>query len=366
MGSIGELCCCQCEGDSNTKTNMEIVIDGGLHPQSLVLPIRDFKDVDFGLHYCIKADCATPNTTQGTPTISFPGSLIPNICCGRFGWITGLTEGASTSVGASRVFERTSTISSSGLSFDACHPGGPGLPWQRESYLRIKQFTAMLAKRVIDAVHITMCPVTGYYGTPEWQVTADVCWRVINRHVQTIDMELSQDIWRHSTTYNPFTAHCDDPTIQKCCGVSCNFGLIGDIVVSGCSPDLATNCAFASSALNFDDTPIDAVGSDCATSGGFDSGTGRYDRTTVYFAGQRRVIRIPMLCALPDSRTFPYSSLVAYSGAYAHPNPDITVGWTYSYTPVCDYDRGTIVETGDRSSFTVYEEMTEPWILNLT
>ena len=362
MGALVLCCCGLCE-TSNSKSTLGFAIASGLHPQSISKQIRNLKDSSLFSTPCLKVSCASPDTAIGTDEpIVLPCSLRASDCCGSFGIVTALGEGASTPLYNSRDFSFTISTHTSGVSPNECPPFGD-LPWEINSEYYVHRFSTMVAKRIIDSVHVRICPSTGPYGAPTWTVTADVCWRVVYRTRESVESDTEVDVWAQLTDFNIFTGVCNDPTIKKHCGIACHYTpMLGGrpLVVGSGSADLSTSCLITTHGSGYESTPLTTIGEPC-TNTLINGPDNFYDYTYVHTGTQRRVITIARdTCELPATLGFPYSAL---SGA----NGDITVGWVDpGGTVLCDWQAGTRVYTGDRSSFTLYAAMTELWTISLS
>lgn len=362
MGSIGDCCCCfeTCTGTTNSLTHMTFAIALGLHPQSVTKPIRVLLN---GSGECLKYSCASPSVIGSDGPISFPSNLKQPTCCAEFGFVTTLAEAAasaSSPLEFHRDYYYTKSSGETGLSMNPCNGFAVELPysnvWDYSKHFYITQ----IAKRIIDSVKVTFCPSV-VDGVLKWTVTADVCWRVVYRFINTVYDAITTDLWAHKVNY-AVGFGCIDPTIKKYCGRYCNFGSgVGEPNVAEPGyTDLSHNCAQNYSGGSAPPLPLVATDLGEPCSSGFPTVTsGRTENTVVLSGKQKRIIIIDRSCTLPGSLEFPYSAL---SGA----NGDSSVGWSNIPPAVlCTWQIGQVL-SGSASSFTNYEAMTESWNIALT
>lgn len=361
---MGKTCCCEpgceCIGVSNNVENMRLQI-GGLHSHDILKSARNLRNSTIFDNQCLKDSCSTPTIDIGIAgPVSFPTSLRKPDCCAAFGWVTDTTEGTSTAVANSRDWQFTITKTESGTTDNLCDPGGPDLPWQKNSDYLLKGYVWIIAKRVIDSVKLKFCPTVGPEDELLWTVTADVCWRVAYATRENGEAIATVDAWRHNTIYNIFTSVCIDPVVKKYCAVSCSYdvGTGTPPITTGTGHALDYDCLTTFEYHCYDPTPLTTLGQPCSNTTTPSCDSRALDTVRVVNVAQRRIITIPRTCELPAVLEFPLSAL---SGA----NDDVSVGWTRLLVPFCDYEFGTKVETGDHSDFTVYSAMTETWTISL-
>ncbi len=365
MGKTQCPCCfCRnvCTGVPNSIGTINFAV-GGLHAQYVSKPLRNLRDSYLFDYQCLKVSCASPDTAIGVAgpvAITSTAAFKRTTCCASVGFVVPAGQGASTPVYNSRDYSFTVSKHLSGTNADPCPPFTP-LPWQLDSELLFKRYATLIAKRIIDSVHLRICPTVGPYGVLQWTITADVCWRVVYRLRESVSLDLDYDHWQHKRfyTYENPGDWCVGSSIKKHCGNACS---VGTVFVSG-SSDFGISCAVTGappSTSGYDPTPITTIGEPCTGSAA--SGPGAVtDTTTVFQAKQKRVITIDRDCELPSTLTFPYSALSGLNG-------DIDVGWVDpGYLQACVWaDPLARVYSGDRTSFNVYQAMTESWTISLS
>lgn len=364
--SPGNPCCaCQgvCTGTPNAISTIEWSI-GGSHSQSVSRNIRNLKASSLFDTDCLKVSCASPDTSIGSAgpvSITSNSALKDDTCCASVGFVTALGEGASSPVYNSRDNSFTVTRNLSGTTANLCPPGGT-LPWEINSDFYFRRYSTLVAKRIVDSVHLRFCPTTDSYSVAKWTVTADVCWRVVYRLKQTVEQTLDTDAWSQKTQFSifPFPGSCTDATVKKYCSTACTSEMgTGEPVTYGSgSADLTSSCELSFAESSLDTTPLTTIGEPCSNSNADTDLV--IDQTSVYAGKQKRIITIDRTCELPATLTFPYASL---SGA----NGDTNISWADpGYTASCEYNNTPRVHSGDRSSFTVYSAMAESWTITLS
>lgn len=359
--SPGNPCCgpCSgtCTGGSANVSNMRFEVSGTFS-HDVSKAIRDLRDDALFNAYCLKDSCASPTINVGAAgPNSLPTRLRDSDCCAAFGWVTNTTEGASGVSHTERDWQFTITQTESGTTPDFCN-GGTN-PWEINTYYLLKGYVSIIAKRIVDSVKITLCPIDGPYGTLLWSVAADVCYRVVYKTKENGNSQVDLNIWRQFSLYNIFTDECVDATVKKYCGNSCRYGgAVQEVLLPGFA-DLSHDCTTSTSYTCYDATPLTTLTDTCPTNATTYSCSFHALATTrVVSVVQRRVITIDRTCTLPATLTFT-SADIAYDN-------DITVGWQRYLIPNCDYEYGTKIETGDHSDFTVYLPMTQTWTISLS
>jgi hypothetical protein len=362
MGAIGKCCCgvescCEtpdiCTGANNTKTQVTFEITDGLHPHEFTEDIRTYLD-------CLTEVIPFRNCQGGSilSSIDYPDQIrsvsipedLDSDCCLRIQMFPLGEESSSALVTDYR--DWTQTVSVDTLTTTA-FPGGSicdGESWDERLFIDAdtQASVAIGARRIIDSVEITICPVTvpAEGETPEtdyWRVSVCVRWRRLAKWAVSSETNINTIAWHEIATVGPGST-C---VIVKVCDTTCLGG--------SSLPD----CELTFSEGTYAARRVTAIANQCAGSGTVDSSDGAIE---VYYGAQGRSVLIARDCALPSTITL--TSADISTGPSLESCIDDDEAWSYLPAPsLCGYTTGV---TGDVSNMEVYQEMTEDWIITLS
>lgn len=361
------VCCFPCADDCdvhpsyNTKSTLAFSIVGGLHPQTISKPVRVGTNPVRGLGWCNPLSgglFSAPNgclpltdaRNNAGPASLEPGGRDQTTCCYWMGiWPRG-TEGDSAFYKLNRAWTETDAFSDSGNQVGTC---GILLPWSKSVTNVLTASLAVAATRKIFDIQVSFCPTVSAYGVREWTVTCEIIYNVIERLRISYYTVLSLDCFEHVLMGvipgNP--PDCTNAYQVKVCDGCCQGRYTN------------TNCVINRTEYNGGNPTGPYVVSDLATEAPCDShtpsSTYAQDFKNIRCRSQTRQIKIPRNCNLPDTLSFPFSSLTA--------GTDAGFGWQYQRLNNCFYDLDPYkTYAGTYSDATVYEPLTELWTVDLT